>query len=53
MYSPQIDEEQVQALYKIKEAKNAEGEACSIASLVREIIGRFISEQPKDEKTYE
>ena len=53
MYSPKIDPDQIQILYHIVKAKNAEGKMYTMTSLVKEIIGRFIAEQPQDEQIRE
>ena len=50
MYLIKIDEEQMNQLHQIREARKAGGEKkTTIIGLVREAVGCLISEEPQDE----
>ena len=51
MYSPKIDENQIQRLYRLREFLKAEGQKATMIGMVREAIGEYLDEnEPREKK---
>ncbi len=50
MYSPKIDENQIQRLYRLREFLKAEGQKATMIGMVREAIEEYLTENEKGEK---
>jgi len=50
MYSPKIDENQIQRLYRLREAMKENGTKTTMAAMAREAIEQYLAEKETNEK---
>lgn len=50
MYSPKIDEEQIQRLYRLRETMRESGEKATMTAMVRDAIEEYLTENEKRQK---
>ena len=51
MYSPKIDENQIQRLYRLRESMKENGEKVTMTTMVREAVEDYLTENEKRKKT--
>ena len=50
MYSPKIDENQIQRLYRLRESQKKNGEKTTMTAMVREAVEDYLTENEKRTK---
>lgn len=51
MYTPKIDENQIQRLYRLRESLREDGEKATMTAMVREAIEKYLTDNENLEKT--
>ena len=52
MYSPKIDENQIQRLYRLRESMKENGTKTTMAAMAREAIEQYLTEKETNEKKH-